>query len=200
MAFYFIRHGETDWNLARRLQGLTDIPLNQKGRLQAKACGDRLCSGGVTFDRVYVSPLIRARETAALVTGLSEDRMTVVPEMHEMAFGSLEGAVYRVDDPAAAARMDENVRNFKARPSLFVPGEGGESFQALADRAEGCLRRLRDMEAGLEGNALAVSHGSFLHAVLYVLSGRADLDRFWDTEIPNCTVIRTDPETWTALG
>lgn len=200
MAFYFIRHGETDWNLARRLQGLTDIPLNEKGRLQARECGGRLRSGGVTFDRVYVSPLIRARETAKLVTGLGEDRMTVVPEMHEMAFGSLEGAVYRVDDPAAAARMDENIRNFKARPSLFVPGEGGESFSALADRAEKCLRKLRDMEAGLGGNALAVSHGSFLHAVLYVLSGRADLDRFWDTEIPNCTVIRTDPETWTALG
>ena len=62
------------------------------------------------------------------------------------------------------------------------------------------LRKLRDMEAGLRGSALAVSHGSFLHAVLYVLSGRADLDRFWDTEIPNCTVIRTDPETWSVLG
>ena len=200
MALYFIRHGETDWNLARRLQGLTDVPLNEKGRLQAKACGDRLRGEGVTFDRVYVSPLVRARETAALVTGLGGEKMTVVPEMHEMAFGSLEGAVYRVDDPAAAARMDENIRNFKARPSLFVPGEGGESFTALADRAEKCLRKLRDMEAGLRGSALAVSHGSFLHAVLYVLSGRADLDRFWDTEIPNCTVIRTDPETWSVLG
>ncbi len=86
MALYFIRHGETDWNLARRLQGLTDVPLNEKGRLQAKECGDRLRGEGVTFDRVYVSPLVRARETAALITGFGGEKMTVVPEMHEMAF------------------------------------------------------------------------------------------------------------------
>ena len=199
MAFYFIRHGETDWNRDRRLQGIRDIPLNEKGRLQAKECGDRLRAEGITFDRVYVSPLGRAGETAALVTGFGKDRMIVIPEMHEMVFGSLEGEVYRADDPGAAARMDENIRNFKARPSLFVPGEGGESFSDLADRAEKCLLRLRDLERGLPGNALAVSHGAFLHAVLYVLSGRKDLDRFWDADIPNCTVIRTDPETWDVL-
>ncbi len=199
MAFYFIRHGETDWNLARRLQGLSDIPLNEKGRLQARQCGVRLREEGVSFARVYVSPLIRARETAALISGLPEEKMTVVEDLHEMAFGSLEGAVYRTDDPAAAARMDENIRNFKARPSLFVPGEGGESFPAIIARAAGCLEKLRSMETGLDGDALAVTHGSFIHAVLFLLSGEKDTDRFWDIDVPNCTVIKTDISAWPVL-
>ncbi len=194
MALFFVRHGQTDWNLACRLQGTADIPLNETGRRQAAACGEGLRNRGTRFSRVYVSPLIRARETAQIITGLPPEEMTVVPELAEMRFGTLEGAVYRTQDPAVYARMDENMRNFKARPSLFVPGEGGEGFSDLADRAEGCLRLLLEREEGKAGDALAVTHGAFLHAVLYVLSGRGDVDRFWDIEIPNCTVIRADAE------
>ncbi len=200
MALVFIRHGETDWNLACRLQGTVDIPLNERGRRQAAACGKRLRDEGTRFSRVYVSPLVRARETAALVTGLPPEQMTVIPDLGEMRFGSLEGEVYRTQDPAVYARMDENIRNFKARPSLFVPGEGGESFRELADRAERCLKLLLEREEGKEGDALAVTHGAFLHAVLYVLGGRADVDRFWDVPIPNCTVIRLDGGTLRFAG
>ena len=67
MEVYIIRHGETIWNAAGKLQGSMDIELNEKGRAAAGALGERL--EGVSFDRIYASPLIRAYETACLIKG-----------------------------------------------------------------------------------------------------------------------------------
>ena len=66
MKIYLIRHGETDWNKLRRLQGQADIPLNEFGRQLARETDPALRD--VPFDRIYTSPLKRARETAELVT------------------------------------------------------------------------------------------------------------------------------------
>jgi uncharacterized phosphatase len=62
---YLVRHGETDWNRARRIQGATDIPLNDLGRAQAAEAGDLLSRR--SFDRVVASPLSRAAETGSII-------------------------------------------------------------------------------------------------------------------------------------
>jgi broad specificity phosphatase PhoE len=63
---YVVRHGQTDWNLEGRFQGRIDIPLNEKGKNQAKKTKEKL--EGIEFDKVFSSPLKRALETAQIIT------------------------------------------------------------------------------------------------------------------------------------
>ncbi|BAT58824.1 alpha-ribazole phosphatase [Variibacter gotjawalensis] len=87
--FLFIRHGETDWNKAGRIQGSTDIPLNATGRAQARAAAAALRSA--TFDRVIASPLSRALETAQLVNEPHGRPLHTDKNLQERGFGSFEG-------------------------------------------------------------------------------------------------------------
>ena len=69
MIVYFIRHGETDFNKRCLIQGMSDIPLNDKGIQQAGIAAEWFEKQNITFDRVFASPLVRARKTAAIVSG-----------------------------------------------------------------------------------------------------------------------------------
>ena len=93
MKIYMIRHGETDWNKKRKLQGQVDIPLNEFGRLLAKETAPALAD--VPFAVCYTSPLKRAAETARLVLGDRE--VPIVPDkrIQEMSFGEFEGLCCR---------------------------------------------------------------------------------------------------------
>ena len=86
---YLVRHGQTDWNLAGKLQGQTDIPLNETGRQQAKQAKKLL--GNLSFDAVYSSPLSRAVETAQLISGHSTLQIITDERIKEIAFGQWEG-------------------------------------------------------------------------------------------------------------
>src|SRR5467141_3956403 len=112
---YFMRHGETDWNAERRLQGQHDIPLNELGRVQAVNCGkvlrDLFARDGRdpdAFDYV-ASPLVRARETMELLRnalGLDAHRYRTDPRLAELSFGRWEGFTFaelKAQDPATLA-------------------------------------------------------------------------------------------------
>ena len=94
MSWYFLRHGQTRWNVEHRLQGTRDIPLNEKGREQAEVLRDRWRQEGLEFAAVYCSPLQRAVATAEIVTGLPRSRFILDERLLEMRFGAMEGAVY----------------------------------------------------------------------------------------------------------
>ena len=64
MIFYFVRHGETDWNVLKKIQGTTDVPLNETGLRQARELAEKLVKEKYQIDRVYSSPQIRAQVTA----------------------------------------------------------------------------------------------------------------------------------------
>ena len=89
---YIARHGETDWNLQHRLQGWTDIALNETGRRQAQDLAERLT--GVHLDHIYTSELGRSRETAAALLGHAQ--VTALVELNERNMGQYEG----VNEPA----------------------------------------------------------------------------------------------------
>ena len=89
MMIYIMRHGQTDKNQAKLLQGRSDIPLNETGVLEAKAAGEWLQKQGITFDRVYASPMIRAMQTAELATQGQE--VTTDERLLEMDYGPYEG-------------------------------------------------------------------------------------------------------------
>ncbi len=85
---YFVRHGQTDWNIIKKLQGRIDIPLNETGKAQTKYACEKL--NGVKFDKVFSSPLTRAVETCKILTN---DEITVDNRLIERDFGRFEGII-----------------------------------------------------------------------------------------------------------
>ena len=91
MVVYFIRHGETDFNRKGLIQGTSDIPLNENGIRQAGMAADWFKEQKITFDKVFASPLIRARKTAAIVSGRAFEDVQPDFRIQEMDFGVDEG-------------------------------------------------------------------------------------------------------------
>ncbi len=91
--FYFLRHGQTDWNREGRYQGVTDVPLNATGVLQAREAAAALA--GVQIDMIVASPLIRALKTAAIVSETVGAPMHIDSGLRERNFGSFDGHVVR---------------------------------------------------------------------------------------------------------
>jgi uncharacterized phosphatase len=145
---YLVRHGETDWNRQRRIQGRTDIPLNATGREQARATGMRLASR--TWDGVAASPLDRARETAAIIAaeiGLGDPEL--VPALVERDYGEAEGMDWR--------QIEERFPD-------GAPVPGRESRHEVADRVVPALLDLAT--AHPDAALVVVSHGGAIRAVL----------------------------------
>ena len=152
--FALIRHGQTDWNAQRRLQGSTDIPLNDVGRGQARDAAAAL--SGDEWDAIVSSPLGRAAETADLIAaGLGLSVARHVPELTERSFGPAEGLQ---DGPELDA--------------LRIPGgfRGAETEDDAADRGLGALEALAEEFRG--GRVLVVAHGSLLRVSLSRIAGR----------------------------
>ena len=96
-SFYFVRHGETDWNKGGRIQGRTDIPLNATGRAQARAAISVLKR--MPIDRIIVSDLCRAHETATIINSGLNKPLTIDPGLRERNYGALEGlSLQEMDD------------------------------------------------------------------------------------------------------
>lgn len=145
---YLVRHGETDWNAARRIQGRTDIPLNETGRSQARAAGELLARR--RWDAVYASPLDRAFETARIIADrVGVDEVTLVDELVERDYGDAEGLDYETID----ANFPEGT---------LVPGQ--ETRQQVADRVVPALVALAEKHPGEK--LLVVSHGGAIRSVL----------------------------------
>ena len=163
---YYVRHGETDWNVDGRLQGQRDIALNATGRSQAVACAGILRdlvsrdAGELTRYDYVSSPLGRARETMELMRaalGLERTAYRIDPRLAEISFGAWEGltlAEVRAREPASLAARERD----KWR---FVP-PGGESYQELAVR-------MQTFHASLDGDTVVVAHGGTARALMVVL-------------------------------
>lgn len=145
---YLVRHGETEWNRLRRIQGLTDIPLNDTGREQARRTGLLLTRRPIA--RVYASPLIRARETAELIAAeLGLHEVELLDELVERNYGSAEGMSFHEID----VRYPEGSE---------VPGR--ESRAAVAARVVPALQRMAADHP--DESIVVVSHGAAIRAAL----------------------------------
>jgi len=163
---YYVRHGETDWNVAGRLQGRHDVPLNARGRAQATHCGDILHGlfardGRNPADLDYVSsPLGRARETMELLRtplGLPAGGYEIEPRLAEIAFGEWEGftiAQLHTRDPQRIAAREQDKWH-------FVPA-GGESYKTVSGR-------MREWYEGLTRDTVTVAHGGTARGLIAYL-------------------------------
>lgn len=161
---FLVRHGETDWNLAGRLQGSHDIPLNDLGREQAAETArvvERLSGGAAPLDYV-ASPLMRASQTMAIMRaelGLPPDQFRRDARLRELEFGRWEGSTW----PELRRRDPDGVNARDANPWNFVP-PGGESYAMLSTRVVPAI-------AELARDSVVVCHGGVMRALLHKMAG-----------------------------
>jgi broad specificity phosphatase PhoE len=145
---YLVRHGETDWNAARRIQGRTDIPLNDAGRGQARQAAELLARR--SWHGVYTSPLERAHETASIIAErLGLGAVVDVDALVERDYGEAEGMGF----DEIEALYPEGVR---------APGQ--ETREAVAARVVPALLELAERHPG--ERLVIVSHGGAIRSVL----------------------------------
>lgn len=176
MYLYIMRHGETDDNTRRVLQGQKDNPLNERGREQAREAGRELSD--LVFDKIYVSPLRRAVETAELATGKDRSELVIEERIKEIGFGVLEGLPSDELKPPYDA--------FFRDPANYQAPEGGESLEELAGRIRSFLDELKGSYPGK--NILLVSHGAAIHSIVSQIR-REGPEHFWDMSLANCGIL-----------
>ena len=149
-SIYFARHGETVWNVENKICGMTDSPLTEKGRQQARELGQKVKETGVRIDEILYSPLSRAADTAKAVATATGLPARCEPRLREQCFGKYEGtprdgAEFRISKTHFADRYD-----------------GGESMMQLAQRIYNLLDELRQDE---NKTYLLVAHNGIARVV-----------------------------------
>ena len=161
---FLVRHGETDWNLAGRLQGGHDIPLNDLGCEQAASLArviGRLAGSTPPLDYV-ASPLSRAAQTMAILRselGLPPDAFRREPRLKEISFGRWEGFTWT----ELRRRDPQSVAEHRADPWHYRPPEG-ESYLDLSVRVMAAISEINR-------DAVVVTHGGVVRAMLHALTG-----------------------------
>ena len=150
MKLYLIRHGQTDWNVAGKIQGCHDIPLNETGRKQAQYLAEGMRNRPVTH--IYSSPQIRALETARAIAASQGVEVTTLPGLREVEFGDWEGMTWK-----------ERYARWVATPAEVTP-PGGESRAQIYERIGQAVNTIIK-EA--KGDVAVVSHGA---ALVYTVS------------------------------
>jgi 2,3-bisphosphoglycerate-dependent phosphoglycerate mutase len=159
LRIYLARHGETDWNAERRLQGRTDTALNSTGRQQAAKLAERL--KGVRLDAVYSSALSRSRETAEIVRG--EVPLKSLAGLNERNHGKFEGAKVDGSDPVTEKEWRQRRRD----PEDEL--DGGESLNQFYERVRTTFGAIRSQHGS--GAILIVGHSLTNQMILRALLG-----------------------------
>lgn len=187
-----VRHGETAWNRATRIQGHTDIPLSPLGLAQAERLAEALADEPLAA--VYSSDLSRARQTAEALAGAQGLPVRLDADLRERAFGRFEGLSWQEIDqgyPEEAARWRRREPDF--------PVGGGESLTVFSTR---CLAAARRAVAAHPGQSIAVvAHGGVLDC-LYRAATRVALDAPRSWQLGNATINRllATPDGLTLIG
>ena len=148
---YFVRHGQTIWNVENKICGATDIALTEEGHRQAEELGEEIRRQGVKADVILYSPLIRAADTARHISEITGIPDRVEPRLKEQNFGKYEST-------------PRNGKEFQEAKRQFISGyEGGESMFRLAQRIYNLLDEIRDDKE--EKTYILVAHNGIARVV-----------------------------------
>lgn len=159
MRLYLVRHGETAYNADGRGHGSIDIPLNERGREQARALSDRMRD--TKIDAFYSSTLGRAYETALIVAEPHKKPVMQLADLCEINYGKLEGMLHK------------DLNEFRANktvPYAELQFPDGESYSHAHMRARNFLARIKE-ECGIDDVVFVVSHGSFIRVIISEITG-----------------------------
>ena len=188
--FCLVRHGETDWNAEHRLQGHTDIDLNQHGLAQAEQMAHALKRIELQFDVLYTSDLRRAAKTAQAIEELFAVSAITDAELRERNLGALQGLTTD-EAPAQEPVLWKSHLSRNIEESL----RGGESIQQFANRVHKALEKIREQHVGK--TILLVSHGGTLD-MMYRLASNQPLEAQKVVAVPNASLnwISHDGHHW----
>ncbi|WP_173739138.1 histidine phosphatase family protein [Blautia schinkii] len=182
MLIYIVRHGLTEWNKLKKLQGAADVPLAKEGILLAEKTGEALKD--VKFDICFTSPLSRARQTAECVLG--DRNVSIIPDkrIQEINFGDLEGGCVR---DAEGNYIDPQVEMFFRDPVNFKRPENGEDIFDVIARTKDFWEEKTSDPSLTDKTVLVASHGCAVRALLQNIYH--DPENFWHGCVPpNCCV------------
>lgn len=184
MDLYIIRHGETEWNKEGKVQGASDISLNEKGFELAEVTREGLIKEGISFDRVYSSPLLRARQTAETLLKGTDQTYQPDDRIAEMCFGEYEGLTFaEINSHPEYANFGNCFRN----PAAYHADRGAESFEQVHDRVKNFFEEKIFPYRGTEKRILLVCHGAVSRTMILFLKNLEIAD-FWNVEQYNCCV------------
>lgn len=175
---YFVRHGQTVWNVEDKICGMTDSPLTQKGREQAKEAAELLLKGNYRIDEILYSPLSRARDTALIISEVTGIPAREEKRLKEQNFGKWEGT-----SPRAGIPFREDKKNF------VYDFDGGESMVRFCHRIYDLLDEIRDEES--DKIYLLVAHNGVARAVQSYFYNMTN-DEFSRFGIQNCEIIKLE--------
>ena len=173
--FYFVRHGETVWNVENKICGATDIELTRKGHEQAVEAGKKILEMGIKADEIISSPLVRASETARHISEVTGIPMRIEPRLMEQNFGRYEST------PRDGAEFHEAKKDMASRFGT------GESMLQMAQRI---YNLLDDIKAG-DKEYILVAHNGLVRIVESYFR-EMDNEEFSRMGIKNCEVKRYD--------
>ena len=179
---YVMRHGKTQWNELHKIQGQTDTSLNDEGRMMAEAAREKYKD--MHFDICYVSPLLRARETAEIFLKGRDIPVIYDERLKEMCFGSYEGEMNAIE-------RNLPIAVFFKDPADYVAADGVESIEQLMERTESFLEEYVYPQLKKGKDILIIGHGAMNSSIVCNARGMSK-EHFWDAGIPNCEVILVD--------
>ena len=188
--FCLVRHGETDWNVERRLQGHTDIDLNPRGLVQATQMARALKHMDLQFDVLYTSDLLRARQTANAIEQVFEVTAINHSALRERHLGALQGLSIN-EAPLAEPELWKIHLDRDLNHSM----RGGESIVQFSERIKTALEEILQKHAGK--TVLRVSHGGTIE-MMYRAASNQSLAAEKVVSVPNASLnwISHDGSAW----
>lgn len=163
MRLILVRHGETEWNRLMKIQGRTDVPLNENGLTGAKAFALRISRSDYNITSVYTSPLSRAIETGRAVADLINVPLKIKDGLIEICFGVFEGLSW----PEVIDKYPAEYEVFDKDRYVIGPPQG-ESYKERSDDSINALKEIITENGGIEADKdiLVVTHSATLKAIL----------------------------------
>lgn len=188
--FCLVRHGETNWNVEGRLQGHTDVDLNERGIAQAAQMAKAIKAINLQFDVLYTSDLLRAAKTANAIEKLFNTKAIVDSSLRERHLGAFQGITAK-----EAPLFDAELWKSHISRDIHQELRGGESIAQLAQRVQKALEKIRMQHLGQ--TILVVSHGGTLD-MMYRLASNQALDAERAISVPNASLnwIIHDGSSW----
>lgn len=177
---HLMRHGETAWNAEKRYQGSQDIPLNERGRLQAEEASQLLSS--FPFAAIYASNLSRAKQTAEIIKGSRDLSIKPLAALNEGSFGSLEGKTSQEMEEEYSLQIQKRSQLSKEEVFHFKLTPDQESWFEVLQRVVPTLETIANTHLGKD--VLVVTHGGVIRTLLVYFANKE-----WSTLIHNGEIV-----------
>lgn len=177
---YFIRHGQSEWNVLDKICGSTDVPLTDEGRKQAEETGRKFAELGYQADEIIYSPLKRAAETAKIFSEITGIPARQEPRITEQNFGKWEGTSPR-----------NSLEFGKAKQNFVEDFEGGESMMRLAQRIYNVLDELKAEAVETNKTYVIVAHNGIARVVKSYFESMSN-EEYAKYAVKNCEIVKFD--------